>query len=621
MVRDGGVEPSAVAQLFAILMIAAAGHLLLAAQPFSASRPALWISIALGGGLATWAYASRGWSGAPSRSSIEVALVLLYVVAVGYGGLALRTDSRRMWAVRLVALTFAVTLLLALMSRVAPGLIHVSAPSDNERLAWPISYWNALGVMAAVSLVTFIWLAGASNTLVDRVASAAAIPLAVTVMVLTFSRGAAAASICGVLVLGALQPRRMVVSLVAAAPAAACAATVLSSERLTGHLWEAAHSEAHRLALVVVVAMAASGLLRLLVTPLDDRLQALPALRRGTVAGVAIAITLVGGVGFVAAGGPSWIDSRASEFSDMSTTEAQQGQRFTTVQNNGRVKMWRAARSMYESDPLRGTGAGTYAVEWNQYRGIAPYRVEAHSLYLQTLGELGIVGGVLLGGFLLSILGALLALNRAAPSASLAAGTLVTCGVAAAFDWTWMVPAITVPVLAFCGMAMARDTDASAEPAPRFETAARAAAVLVLVGVTVHVARVGISEARLVNARTAVAVNQDCIKGMALARAANAAMERPEALALEGTCYALLGRPELALERTRQAERVDPRNWLYPYLTALLLARVHGEPAASLRRAAELDPSGRTQQIANAAYAATPKRWASASRDLRAPYP
>jgi len=79
-----------------------------------------------------------------------------------------------------------------------------------------------------------------------------------------------------------------------------------------------------------------------------------------------------------------------------------------------------------------------------------PYFVrDAHSLYLETLGELGIVGFLLLAGTLatgLAVAVARLARARDPARAAVAAllGTLVAYLVGAGVDWMWELTAVTL---------------------------------------------------------------------------------------------------------------------------------------------------------------------------------
>ncbi len=98
------------------------------------------------------------------------------------------------------------------------------------------------------------------------------------------------------------------------------------------------------------------------------------------------------------------------------------------------------------------------------------YAVDAHSLPLQTLAELGLVGAVLLIAFL----GGLWASTRAALARSRAAvagpaAALVVYLAHAPLDWDWELPALTLfaavlagYVLALTGESRARSEDAGA---------------------------------------------------------------------------------------------------------------------------------------------------------------
>ena len=61
-----------------------------------------------------------------------------------------------------------------------------------------------------------------------------------------------------------------------------------------------------------------------------------------------------------------------------------------------RAQYWRVAWRAFERHPLLGSGAGTFDEQWLRYRGSGVSVRDAHSLYLETLSELGVVGLLLL---------------------------------------------------------------------------------------------------------------------------------------------------------------------------------------------------------------------------------
>src|SRR5206468_11963844 len=78
--------------------------------------------------------------------------------------------------------------------------------------------------------------------------------------------------------------------------------------------------------------------------------------------------------------------------------------RLTDPGNNGRLEMWRIAWREFKQAPIVGDGAGTFKNIFATQHSTNAFVVNAHSLYLQTLDELGIVGFVLLAAVILMIL-------------------------------------------------------------------------------------------------------------------------------------------------------------------------------------------------------------------------
>ena len=104
-----------------------------------------------------------------------------------------------------------------------------------------------------------------------------------------------------------------------------------------------------------------------------------------------------------------------------------------------RAPYWQTARHLAALHPLAGSGAGTFAA---LYHGALPGH-DAHSLYLQTLAELGAVGLVLVLAVFLVPLAASVRRGLAAP-----AGGLVAYLLAAGVDWDWQLPVVTIAALA-----------------------------------------------------------------------------------------------------------------------------------------------------------------------------
>jgi O-antigen ligase len=144
--------------------------------------------------------------------------------------------------------------------------------------------------------------------------------------------------------------------------------------------------------------------------------------------------------------------------------------RYVTLQSN-RYAYWRVAMRAFGSEPIRGVGAGGWAVYWLRYRPFGEFAQDAHSLPLQTLAELGIIGAV----FLLTYLGGV---GFAARDALKAAPALAA-GPAAGFvvwlahqplDWDWEMPAVTLIATILAGQMIALYSASAIRGASRVNT-------------------------------------------------------------------------------------------------------------------------------------------------------
>jgi O-antigen ligase len=102
-------------------------------------------------------------------------------------------------------------------------------------------------------------------------------------------------------------------------------------------------------------------------------------------------------------------------------------------------------------------GSGSFRVEWRRKNVVPRGAFDAHSLYFETLGELGIAGGLLLGVFLVSIAAGVVSRARAVPLDPVlpgAAAVLAAYAVHVGVDWDWELPALILPALLLAGAAL-----------------------------------------------------------------------------------------------------------------------------------------------------------------------
>src|SRR5439155_13340329 len=123
--------------------------------------------------------------------------------------------------------------------------------------------------------------------------------------------------------------------------------------------------------------------------------------------------------------------------------------RLFSLWGNGRPQYWKAAWNDWRAHPWLGSGAGTYEEIWARHRPLGNKVLDAHSLYAETLAELGVPGLTLL----IAALAVPLAAVRRARRHPLGAAV---CAAYVAFlfhigvDWDWEMPVVILLGL-FCG--------------------------------------------------------------------------------------------------------------------------------------------------------------------------
>jgi hypothetical protein len=223
--------------------------------------------------------ASALWSHSTGRALIAFDRVWLYLVVLVLFGTVRASTSELRWLVRGLLAGASIVCLAGLISRVAPDVWHTAPTVANERLSYPVTYWNALGVLAALAIVLAFHLTCtlAERRVVRALAVAVLPPLAATLF-FTFSRGAIAAGAIGLAVYALVARPRGLLSgaLATAAPSAALVVVAYKANLLdtVDPTTPAAVSQGHRVALAAVVCSAlAAGLRLLLAARLDPRLR------------------------------------------------------------------------------------------------------------------------------------------------------------------------------------------------------------------------------------------------------------------------------------------------------------------------------------------------------------
>jgi len=617
--RAGGFFPAVTGWVVIALCATLVLHITLSERPFAGWSRTLTVATGALALLAAWTLLSGAWSDAQARALPEFDRALAYLLVVVLAGAGARRAGDLPALVRWTGFAIGVVCVAAVLSRVVPEAVPTDPGFDADRLAFPLTYWNALGAFSAIGLVVLLCVScSAAQPPWARIAAAGLLPVVAATLLLTFSRGGLAAAAIGLLLFAAIGRRRgLVVALPAAAlPTSALIAIVLGSERLTSeHFATAAAAGERRRVLVALVAAAlAAAMLRAVGLVADRRLAAARPRggRRAAVAAVLVAVAAVAGLA-VAVDLPARIEDQRRAFveGDVVPVTSDPSDRLTQAGNNGRLAQWRVALDTFEAEPLRGTGAGTYRLAWERDRppGSAP-AVDGHSLYLETLAELGVPGlaalAVALGALLFALARGLRGPDRDAHAALLAAALALLAH--AAIDWDWEMPVLWIWLLAAGGLAAAGAARPGAgRPLPRMARVVAGLAVLLATLTPWSVIR---SESALGSAVSAFK-SGDCGAAASAALDSLGALDvRAEPLEILGYCDIRARRPGLAVDAMRAALARDPGAWQYAYGLAVALAVAGEDPRAAAAEALRRNPlDQRARHLERALREAGPRRW------------
>jgi O-Antigen ligase len=422
---------------------AAALALALGARAAALHRERAWVTLALA--LLGWTLLSTLWSPEQAQSLLEARRTVVYAAVV----LALVVLARRGSALILVAATQLAIALLVLYALVR--YLVEPRPFDSlegNLLAQPLGYANAVGILAALGLLLSLGMLVEKRHVAVRTASAAAVPPLAVALELTGSHASWLALAAGGLTLVLLHPvsTLRLRPMLAVATATVAAVAVAYESRLSAGVPSPRFGSLY----VGCAALAAAALAAAAVVLVRDG-SVRPRRGRRKAAAILAVVVVVGG-GFTVA--------RAG------STEP-------------RSSYYHVAWREYRAHPLLGSGAGTFGRYWLHLGSPARFggALDAHSLYLETLAELGPLGLLLLGGFLLAPLRHALT-HRASPGVPAATGAMIAFLVHAGLDWDWEMPAVVVAALACSAVVTLGEPGAVPEEHPPSSRRGRTAALV-----------------------------------------------------------------------------------------------------------------------------------------------
>jgi tetratricopeptide (TPR) repeat protein len=245
-----------------------------------------------------------------------------------------------------------------------------------------------------------------------------------------------------------------------------------------------------------------------------------------------------------------------------------------------RYDYWRVAADQWSGAPIAGTGAGSFTEHYFRDRRTTEDIRQAHSLELEVLGDLGLLGAALLLVTMCAVLMAAVRRRREAREsgterALLAAGvgTVVAWGAQTSVDWMHLLPGLTAAALIGAAVLLRSDRPARV----RESSAALRVGRVVLVAAVVAFAATSLSRELLADySRTQ---GQDALAASPAdaLRWANRSLkldgDAVDSYYLKAAAIARFGSAEQSLATLRQAIAREPGNFLTYALVGDLYVR------------------------------------------------
>ncbi len=608
--KGGGYDPLVHDQVGIAIWWFVLAVVLVGALPGRRLGPLAWTALALLAAFTLWTGLSLSWTESVERTAADLARVAGYLGVFAFAVFAAgRSGSRQL--VGAVAAGIVVVSLVALLSRFHPAWFSGAGETANflsnnrERLSYPLHYWNGLAALIAIGLPLVLQVATGARSVALRVLAAAALPALVLTIFFTLSRSGIAAAFIALAIFFAFSPDRLVKLPTLAVGGLGGAILILAADSRDtlqhGLFNSTAESQGDAMLAITLVVCLLAGLIQAGLLMTRRRIgrpswTAVP--RRQAVAAVCAAVLVV-----LSAAAVLDAPGRASDGWDEFKQSGGPGKgadRLGSTAGQNRYQLWSAAVKENATRPLSGTGSGTFEYWWARTGDVSEIVRDTHSLYLQTLGELGIIGLLLLVAFMLAVLAgggyaALLVSPRLRPPLAAALAGCTAFFVTAAFDWMWQLPVLPVAMLILAAALVTAMR--SAEPAPDAlglwqRLGVALIALVAIVAIAIPLASTALlrqSEEDFREGNLAAALN--AARSAENAEPAAASPRLQQALVLEaGEEFAA------AAEAAREAAERESTNWR----TWLVLSRIEaerGDAEASVRayvKARSLNPAPRS---------------------------
>ena len=510
--KGGGYDPLVHDQVGIAVWWVLLATVLVGALPRRRPGVLAWAALGLLVAFVAWTALSLGWTESVERTWSDLARIAGYL---GVFALALFVrdshSARRMVAA--VGTGIVLVTILALLSRFHPDWFPQADETarflhgGKDRLAYPLNYWNGLAALIAIGLPLMLQVATGARSVLLRSLAAAALPAMALAIFFTLSRGGTAAAVVALVVFLAFTSDRLPKLATLLVGGAGGTVLILAANQRQalqdGLLNSTAKDQGTEMLVLTIVVSAAVFAVQAAIWAGSSRLKrpgwTVPSPRQALVASlVGLVIVLVAAAVW---GAPGRASDAWDEFKEPSQAPGEGTARLASVAGESRYQFWSSAAREMQSRPLAGTGSGTFEYWWNRDGDTESIVRDTHSLYLQTLGELGIVGLALLAAFLAAVLiGGGWATVRAGsggrPQLAAALAGCVAFFATATFDWMWQIPVLPVTMLLLAAVLVSAGARSS-EGTPGLPWIPRAAIGLASIAVIVAIA-VPLSSASLV---------------------------------------------------------------------------------------------------------------------------